>query len=60
MAQIALAWTLHKDVVSAPIIGATKIERLHDLVGALDVKLDDEELKYLEELYKPKVIFGHT
>ncbi|KAA1477029.1 Aldo/keto reductase [Dentipellis sp. KUC8613] len=59
MAQLALAWVLSKDVVSAPIIGTTSLEKLHDTVRALDVKLTDEEIKYLEESYKPRSIFGH-
>ena len=53
MAQIALAWVLHKDWVCAPIVGASKMERLDELVGALDVKLTEEEMNYLEETYQP-------
>ncbi|ORX86709.1 Aldo/keto reductase [Basidiobolus meristosporus CBS 931.73] len=59
-ARVALAWVLTKDVVAAPIIGAGKVENLEDLVGALDVELTAEEVTYLEELYKPKAIAGHT
>ncbi|TFY76831.1 hypothetical protein EWM64_g7179 [Hericium alpestre] len=59
MAQVSLAWILNKDVVSAPIIGTTSLEKLHDLVGALDVKLSEEEVKYLEEPYAPRSVFGH-
>ena len=58
MAQLALAWTLHKDCVAAPIVGTTSLEKLADLLGALDVKLDAEEMKYLEELYEPKPLVG--
>ena len=60
MAQLSLAWMLHKDVVSAPIIGTTSIEKLTDLLGALDVKLDADEMKYLEELYQQLKVLGHT
>ncbi|TFY79096.1 hypothetical protein EWM64_g4921 [Hericium alpestre] len=59
MAQLSLAWLLQKDVISAPVVGTTSIEKLKDLVGALDVKLTEEDLKYLEEPYQPVPIFGH-
>ncbi|TFY77361.1 hypothetical protein EWM64_g6656 [Hericium alpestre] len=59
MAQLSLAWMLHKDVVSAPIIGTTSIAKLHDLIGALDVKLSEEEIKYLEEAYQARSVLGH-
>jgi aryl-alcohol dehydrogenase-like predicted oxidoreductase len=49
--HIALAWLLQKQPVTAPIIGATKITRLEDAVGALSVKLTPEEVTYLEEPY---------
>lgn len=58
-AQIALAWLLHKPAVTAPIIGATKLEQLDQAVDALAVKLDEEEMRYLEELYKPHPVLGH-
>jgi len=57
-AQIAIAWLLQKKVVSAPIIGATKISHLEDAVGALDVKLDEAEVAYLEEPYVPHAVVG--
>ncbi|KAL9548922.1 hypothetical protein MBANPS3_005451 [Mucor bainieri] len=53
-AQIALAWEFTKPYVSAPIIGATRIDQLHDSVGALAIKLTEEEVKYLEEAYTPR------
>ncbi|KAI0037512.1 Aldo/keto reductase, partial [Auriscalpium vulgare] len=59
MAQISLAWMLSKDVVSAPIIGTTSLEKLSDLIGAVDIKLSAEEVKYLEEPYKPMAVMGH-
>jgi aryl-alcohol dehydrogenase-like predicted oxidoreductase len=58
-AQVALAWLLHKPVVTAPIIGATKLEQLDQAVAALSVRLDDEELRRLEEVYEPHRIAGH-
>ncbi|ESK90783.1 aryl-alcohol dehydrogenase [Moniliophthora roreri MCA 2997] len=59
MAQVALAWSMAKDGVSAPIVGTTSIENLMDLIGALDVKLTEEEMKYLEAPYEPQAVFGH-
>lgn len=58
-AQIATAWLWEKGVVS-PIIGITKEKYLDDFVGALDVKLDEEDMKALEEHYVPHEIVGHT
>lgn len=57
MQQIALAWHWAKDVAS-PIIGATKASYLDDAVGALSVKLTEEDIAYLEELYVPHRIVG--
>jgi aryl-alcohol dehydrogenase-like predicted oxidoreductase len=57
--HIALAWLLQKKPVTAPIIGATKITHLEDAVGALSVKLTQEEVAYLEEPYVPHPIAGH-
>ncbi|PXY94531.1 aldo/keto reductase [Frischella perrara] len=57
MTQIALAWQFAKGVTS-PIIGATKTQYLDDAIGALKVKLMDEDVKYLEELYLPHAIVG--
>jgi aryl-alcohol dehydrogenase-like predicted oxidoreductase len=57
--HIALAWLLQKKPVTAPIIGATKITHLEDAVGALSVRLTQEEVAYLEEPYVPHPIVGH-
>ena len=57
--QIALAWLLHKQPVTAPIIGATKLSHLEEAVGALPVKLSQEDIAYLEEPYVPHRIVGH-
>jgi len=59
-AQISLAWLLNKPQVVAPIIGCSKMQQLEESVAALNVKLTVEEMKYLEELYKPHVISGHS
>ncbi len=57
-AQVALAWLLNKDGVTAPIVGATKMEHLEAAVGALDVRLSDEEVAVLEAPYMPHPIAG--
>ncbi|HEX5552134.1 MAG TPA: aldo/keto reductase, partial [Chitinophagaceae bacterium] len=57
-AQVALAWMLGKHAVTAPIIGASKAGHLEDAVAALSVKLTDEEISRLEELYQPHPVLG--
>lgn len=58
--QIALAWVLSKPGVSAPIIGSSKIEHLDQAIAALDIKLTEDEIKGLEESYRPHPILGHS
>lgn len=58
--QIALAWILSKPYITAPIIGATKLDHLDQAIAALDIKLSEEEVKRLEEAYKPHPILGHS
>jgi aryl-alcohol dehydrogenase-like predicted oxidoreductase len=55
-AQVALAWLLRQPGVTAPIIGASKLEHLEQAVAALDLTLSDEECKRLEEPYVPHKI----
>ncbi|PKG22685.1 hypothetical protein CWS01_16280 [Niallia nealsonii] len=57
-AQVALAWVLQKEPVTAPIIGATKMSHLEDAVVALSVRLTPEEIGFLEEPYVPHPIVG--
>ena len=78
MAQIATAWVLAKDGVSAPIVGTTSLKNLEDIIGthivtfsrynhiltkcslaAVHVSLSEDELKFLEEPYKPSPVLGH-
>jgi aryl-alcohol dehydrogenase (NADP+) len=59
-AQVALAWLLHQPGVTAPIVGASKMEHLEEAVAALDLKLSLEERAFLEEPYQPHRILGHT
>ncbi|HEY9153300.1 MAG TPA: aldo/keto reductase [Anaerolineales bacterium] len=58
--QVALAWILHKPYITAPIIGSSKMTHLDQAIAALDIKLSDEEIKRLEELYQPHPIRGHS
>ncbi len=58
MAQVALAWLLHKPGVSAPIVGATKAEHLDDALAAEQLALSDEEVARLEEPYVPHKVSG--
>ncbi|NEU58122.1 aldo/keto reductase [Halorussus sp. MSC15.2] len=59
MAQISLAWLLHKDWVDAPIVGTTSVEHLEDAVEALDIDLSASDIAYLEEPYEPVEVSGH-
>ena len=57
-AQIALAWLLHKPGVTAPIVGATKVEHVEDALAAEGLSLSDDEIRRLEEPYFPHPISG--
>ncbi len=58
-AQVALAWVLQAPGVTAPIIGATKLEHLRDTVKGLELKLSAEEVAELEAPYQPHTVLGH-
>ena len=58
MSQVALAW-INKRVAS-PIIGFSSIERMDEALDVRGKTLTEEEEKYLEELYVPKAIIGHS
>jgi 1-deoxyxylulose-5-phosphate synthase len=57
--QVALSWLLHKPGVTAPIVGATKLEHLDDALAAEQLTLTPEEIERLEEPYVPHPIAGH-
>jgi 1-deoxyxylulose-5-phosphate synthase len=57
-AQIALAWLLAKPVITAPIVGATKLHHLDDAIASVSVKLSAEEIASLEEPYVPHALVG--
>lgn len=57
-AQIALAWLLSKPVVTAPIIGASKLKHLEEAVAALEITLDGAKIERLEDFYVPHKVVG--
>jgi len=59
MTQVAIAWELSKDVVAAPIVGTTSLDNLKDILEGVHLELTEEEIKYLEEPYKPIAIIAH-
>ncbi len=59
MAQVALAWVLQKEALTAPIVGATKPGQIDDAVAAVDVTLTGDEVAALEVPYVPHPILGH-
>jgi len=58
-AQIALSWLLHKPGVTAPIVGATKVEHLEDALAAEQLSLGADQIARLEEPYVPHAVSGH-
>ncbi len=56
MTEVSLAWLLTK--VDSPVVGATKLSHIDGAVGAVDFKLADDEIQYLEELYVPHFLVG--
>jgi 1-deoxyxylulose-5-phosphate synthase len=58
--QVALAWLLGKPGVTAPIVGATKLEHLEDALAAEQLELTREEIEALEEPYVPHAVAGHS
>jgi aryl-alcohol dehydrogenase-like predicted oxidoreductase len=49
MAQIAIVWVLSKPMVTAPIVGATKIHHVAEAAAALEIQLTEDEIRHLEE-----------
>jgi 1-deoxyxylulose-5-phosphate synthase len=58
--RVALAWLLHKPGVTAPIVGATRLQHLDDALAAEALSLTGEELARLEQPYVPHAIAGHV
>ena len=59
-AQVALAWVLRKSEVTAPIVGATKLQHLEDAVAALSIELSADDVAALEAPYVPHGVVGHS
>ena len=59
-AQVALAWVLRKSEVTAPIVGATKLQHLEDAVAALSIELSADDVATLESPYAPHGVVGHS
>ena len=57
-AQVALAWLLAKPVITAPIVGATKLQHLDDALASVRVRLSEDEIALLEEPYVPHAVVG--
>jgi len=57
--QVALAWVLHNPTITSPIIGASKAHHLDDAVGALALKLTEDEIRALQAPYQPKPVLDH-
>jgi len=60
MAQVALAWSLSKPFISAPIVGTTSLDKLDDLVKGCEVELTAEEIKEIDDEYRTQSIIGHN
>ena len=60
MSQVALAWSISKPYISAPIVGTTKLEQLDELIKGCDVTLSAEETKEIDDLYESQKVFGHA
>lgn len=57
-AEVAMAWLLQKPAVTSPIIGPTKVEQIEGAVNALNTKLSESDMQYLEEPYTPHKVIG--
>jgi aryl-alcohol dehydrogenase (NADP+) len=60
MTQAALAWMLSKPGLTAPIIGASKMEHLDQAIEAVSLRISPDQVKMLEEPYRPHRILGHS
>jgi 1-deoxyxylulose-5-phosphate synthase len=58
--QIALAWLFGKEAVTSPIIGVTTPEHVEEAVQAMDVKLSPDDIRRIEEPYRPRGITGFS
>lgn len=56
--QVALAWIASRPAITSPIVGATKMFQLEQAVEALELTLSEDEVRRLEEPYKPHPVLG--
>jgi aryl-alcohol dehydrogenase (NADP+) len=59
-AQVALAWLLGRPGIAAPIVGASKMAHLEELVAAAAIKLEPAEIAALDAGYQPHPVLGHA
>ncbi|OJJ50679.1 hypothetical protein ASPZODRAFT_126601 [Penicilliopsis zonata CBS 506.65] len=59
MAAVAIAWVLSKPFITSVATGMTKIARVDEAIAAIDLKLTEEEIKSIDDLYQPKAVRGH-
>jgi aryl-alcohol dehydrogenase-like predicted oxidoreductase len=57
MSAVATAWSLSKG--ACPIIGLNSKARIDEACESARVRLSEDDVKYLEEAYKPKTITGY-
>lgn len=57
-AMVAMKWLMNQQQVTAPIIGGSKIKYVKEAIQAIDLQLNTEDMKYLEELYQPHLVVG--
>lgn len=60
MAQVALAWMYTKPNITSPIVGTSKPHHLDDALAAMEVNLTEDEVKHLEEPYRPHPVIAHS
>jgi aryl-alcohol dehydrogenase-like predicted oxidoreductase len=58
--QVALNWLLNKPGVTAPILGARKLEQLEDNLGASGWRLDDKQMQRLDEVSEPPALYPYA
>jgi 1-deoxyxylulose-5-phosphate synthase len=56
MARVALSWVMSRPGVTAPVVGATRLEHLEDAAAAIELELDETETARLDEGYRPRSV----
>ena len=60
LARLAVAWVLNQPAVTAPIVGATRVEHIDDAAKATNIELSADELAALAKPYVPHPVLGHS